>query len=121
ERSAIGPDDFLRLDAERAHRGAVGANEAGIKSLIHVGDRRLVEQIAETLFTRGQGLASLLELIADALLLPLHLREFARRQFVAQTAHLFWLSCQKASERARRFGRHSATNTHRTWNPCARC
>ena len=74
----IGAGDLFGFDAQDSHRRAIGPNEPRIKTLIHISNGRLIEEIAETLFACGQGLASLLELIANALFFPFDLRKFAR-------------------------------------------
>ena len=54
-----------------------------------VGDRRLVEEVTETLLTRVQCLARLLERIAHASLLLFQFRNLSRSQLVAKPPHLF--------------------------------
>src|SRR5262249_6609525 len=47
EGSAVREGNFFRLDAQDAQRGAVCADEVSVDALVHVGDRRLFEQVAE--------------------------------------------------------------------------
>jgi len=54
ERLSVGSRDFFRLDSQNPHRRAVGANETGIEAFVHIGNRSLVEQIAEALLAFGQ-------------------------------------------------------------------
>ena len=46
EISSVGAFNFLGRDAKDSHRRAVGADELGIETLVDVGDRRFVEEIA---------------------------------------------------------------------------
>ena len=49
ERFSVSARDFLRLDAENPHCGAVHADESGVNALMHVRNRGFVKQIAEAL------------------------------------------------------------------------
>src|SRR5574340_1165846 len=47
ERAAVGAGDLFRRDAQAAHRGPIGSDKTGIQPFVHIGDRRLVEEVAE--------------------------------------------------------------------------
>ena len=41
--------NFIRLDTEKLHGCAIGADEARVQAFVHIGNRSFVEQIAEFL------------------------------------------------------------------------